>query len=154
MEIIKGNVSTEIIMIRFDPGEKFLESLKQIIHEEGIKTAIVLSGIGTLSTSRFHQLVAGYPPNLLTRHQEYFELNGSFELASIQGAIADGEPHLHMTFGEGEKVMTGHVEEGCVVLTLLELVLLRADSIPVRRIYSQPEKIKQLTRIPQTEANQ
>ncbi len=146
MEIIKGEVSSEILMIRFDPGERFLESLRQIIATEEIKTAIVLSGIGTFSTCRFHQCVAGFPPNLLTRHQEYFELNGSFELASIQGIIAAGEPHLHMTIGEGDKVMAGHVEDGCVVLTLLELVLLRADSLPVRRVYSQPEKIKQLTR--------
>lgn len=147
MEVIKGNVSSEILMIRFDPGEKFLESLKQIIKDERIRTAIVLSGIGTLSTGRYHQCVAGYPPNLLTRHQEYTAINGSFELASIQGVIADGEPHLHMTFGEGEKVVAGHIEDGCVVLTLLELVLLRADAIPVKRIYSHPEKIKQLQKV-------
>ena len=146
MELIKGNVSSELIIIRFNPGEKFLEGLKQIIAEEGIKGGIVLSGVGSLSTARFHQSVAGYPPNLLTRHQEYIEMNGSFELASLQGIIADGEPHLHMTFGEKDTTMTGHVEDGCIVLTLLELAILRADGIPMQRIYSQPEKIKQLTK--------
>jgi predicted DNA-binding protein with PD1-like motif len=147
MELIKGNVSSEIIIIRFNPGEKFLEGLKQVIKEEGIRGGIIVSGIGTLSTAQFHQCVAGFPPNLLTRHQDYFELNGSFEIASIQGIIADGEPHIHMAFGEKEQMMAGHVEDGCIVLTLLELVILRADAIPMKRIYSQPEKIKQLTSV-------
>jgi uncharacterized protein len=147
MEIIKGNVSSEIIIIRFNPEEKFLEGIKKIISDEGIKGGVILSGVGTFSTVRFHQCVAGFPPDLMTRHQEYLELNGSFELASVQGVIADGQPHLHMTFGEKDKVYAGHVEEGCVVLTLLELVILRADSIPMKRIYSQPEKINQLTDI-------
>ena len=118
METIKGSLSSELILARFDPGEKLLEGIRDLIKQEHLHTGVVVSGIGTLSDCRVHETVAGYPPNLMTRHQHYRELKGSYEIASIQGIIADGEPHLHITLCEGDTTVAGHVEEGCIVLTL------------------------------------
>jgi predicted DNA-binding protein with PD1-like motif len=105
----------------------------------------VVSGIGSLSECRLHQVVAGYPPDLMTRHQEYLELKGSYEVASIQGIIADGEPHLHLTVCEGEHTVAGHLEDGSVVLGVVELAIVCAENAPIRRVVRGPEKIKQLT---------
>ena len=145
MEAVKCGLTSEMILVRFDPGERLLEGLRELIRTEGIRMGLVVSGIGTLSDCRLHQAIAGYPPNLMTRHQEYLELKGSYEIASIQGIIADGEPHLHITLSEGHETIAGHLEEGCLVLTLAELAILRAQGEPVRREYRGPEKIKRLT---------
>jgi len=145
MEAIKRGLTSEMILVRFDPGERLLEGLRELIRAEGIRTGLVVSGIGTLSDCRLHQSVAGYPPNLMTRHQEYLELKGSYEIASIQGIIADGDPHLHITLSEGSHTVAGHLEEGCVVMTLAEVAILRGEGAPIRRVIRGPEKIKGLT---------
>ncbi len=145
MEAIKCGCTSEMILARFDPGERLLEGLRELIRSEGVRTGVVVSGIGTLSDCRLHQSVAGYPPNLMARHQEYLELKGSYEIASMQGIIADGEPHLHITLSEGSHTVAGHLEDGCVVMTLAEVAILCGEGDPVRRVVRGAEKIKQLT---------
>ena len=146
MEVIKGKASVEMILVRFDPGEDLLEGLQSLIQAEGIKAGVVLSGIGSLSRCYFHQTNGGHPPVLATRHQDYVELTGSWELGSLQGIIADGEPHLHMTVGENDRTYAGHVEKGNIVFTLAEVSLLVIDA-PIKRQLQRAEKIKQLVRV-------
>jgi len=145
MEAIRTRLASEVILVRFDPGELLLERLRELLATEKIRTGIVVSGIGTFSDCRIHHSVAGYPPNLLTRHQHYIELKGSYEIAAIQGIIADGEPHLHVTLCEGDKTIAGHLEDGCKVLTLAELAILKADAGHIRRVSRGAAKIRQLT---------
>jgi uncharacterized protein len=145
VESMKCRLTSDMILVRFDPGERLLEGLRELIQAEGVRTGLVVSGIGTLSVCRLHQAVAGYPPNLMTRRQEYLELRGSYEIGAIQGIIADGEPHLHLTVSEGSRTVAGHLEEGCVVLGVAEVAILRGEGTPVRRVIRGPEKINQLT---------
>jgi predicted DNA-binding protein with PD1-like motif len=145
MEAIKCGLTSEMILVRFDPGERLLEGLRDVIRAEGIRMGLVVSGIGTLSDCRLHQAVAGYPPDLMTRHQEYLDLKGSYEIASIQGIIADSEPHLHITVCEGRQTVAGHLEDGCVVMGVAEVAILRGEGGSVRRVIRGPEKIRQLT---------
>ena len=145
MEAIRSRLTSEVILVRFDPGELLLEGLRELLVAEKIRMGIVVSGIGTFSDCRIHHSVAGYPPNLLTRHQHYIELKGSYEIAAIQGIIADGEPHLHVTLCEGDKTIAGHLEDGCKVLTLVELAILKADAGRIRRVPRGAAKIRQLT---------
>jgi predicted DNA-binding protein with PD1-like motif len=145
MEAIRSRLTSEVILVRFDPGELLLEGLRELLVAEKIRMGIVVSGIGTFSDCRIHHSVAGYPPNLLTRHQHYIELQGSYEIAAIQGIIADGEPHLHVTLCEGDKTIAGHLEDGCKVLTLAELAILKVDAGPIRRVPRGAAKIRQLT---------
>ena len=145
MEAIRSRLTTEMILLRFDPGELLLEGIREFLKAEDIRTAVVVSGIGTFSDCRIHHSVAGYPPDLLTRHQNYIDLQGSWEIAAIQGVIADGEPHLHVTLCEGDRTIAGHLEDGCKVLTLAELAILKADAGRLRRVTRGPAKIRQLT---------
>jgi len=145
MECIKCRATSEMLFVRFDPGELLLEGLREIIKAEDIETGVVISGIGTFSDCRIHQSVAGYPPKLMTRRQEYIDLKGCYEIAAIQGIIADGEPHLHVTLSEGHTAIAGHLEDGCKVMTLAEIAILGVHGVPARRRYRGPERIKQLT---------
>ncbi|MBN1524050.1 MAG: DNA-binding protein [Spirochaetales bacterium] len=146
MEIIKGKTESTLIFIRFDPKEDLMDGLKKIIEQEHIAAGVVLSGIGCFAKCRIHQVDVSETPDLLNRKQAYRELSGGWEIGSIQGIIADGEPHLHVTLSEGDKTVSGHLEPGSIVFTLIELSILKADAAMHRVISAGPEKIKQLTK--------
>lgn len=149
MEVIHGRLDGELVCIRLDPGELFLESVQQILMEEGIRAGVVVSGIGSLSVCHIHVVNAGYPPNLLTRVQDYYEYKGSIEVLAVQGIIANGEPHLHITVADdNQNVHGGHVEPGCVVLTMAEIAIITANTLPARRELRYAEKLNQLTHHP------
>ena len=113
------------------PGDLLLESIRQFIHEHQIKDGAVLTGIGSLSACRLHWPErAEYPPT-----NKFATFEGVLEITSIQGVIADGEPHLHMMVAEGgdSKAIGGHLEDGCRVLYLVELTIAEFDGSPMTR---------------------
>ncbi len=83
-----------IIILSFDRGEKLRESIRAKLAELGVRNAVLLSAIGTLEKARFHRI-----KNTNRRAEdEIFELDGPMELATVNGIVADGEPHFHMVF--------------------------------------------------------
>jgi len=121
MEIMPFAGKTEILTIGFQPGELLLESIRAAIQTQGITNGAVVSGIGTLKTCRMHYIThTGFPPE-----DRIFTLNKPLELLSVNGLIADGEPHLHIVVSCGEdEVYGGHLEEGNQVLYLAEIAIL------------------------------
>ena len=121
MEIMPFAGKTEILTIGFQPGELLLESIRAAIQAQGITNGAVVSGIGTLKTCRMHYIThTGFPPE-----DRIFTLNKPLELLSVNGLIADGEPHLHIVVSCGEdEVYGGHLEEGNQVLYLAEIAIL------------------------------
>ena len=84
------------------------------------------SAIGTLEKARFHRI----KHTQKKPQDEIFEIDGPFELASIDGIVADGEPHFHMTFQDLDRAYAAHLEDGSIVCYLAEIVL---AELPERR---------------------
>ncbi|MBN2546731.1 MAG: DNA-binding protein, partial [Spirochaetes bacterium] len=146
MEVMKGKTDTQIIFIRLDPDEDVLECLKKMIDNEKIKNGVVLTGLGCLKKCHFHQADLGNPPSLIGRRQNFINLEGTYEVSSLSGIIADGEPHLHITFGHEDKAYSGHLESGSIVSILFEMTVLKVNA-SIKRVYSSgQEMIKQLTK--------
>ena len=121
MEVMPYAGKTELVTIGFKPGEMLLESIQEALKTQGITNGAVVSGIGTLKTCRMHYVEhTGFPPR-----DHIFVLNKPLELLSVNGLIADGEPHLHIvvTCGEDE-AYGGHLEPGSEVLYLAEIAIL------------------------------
>lgn len=59
------------------------------------------------------------------------------ELASIDGIIADGVPHLHTVVSDHEKAYAGHLEPGCRVLYLAEIVIMELEGDALTRIKNE-----------------
>jgi hypothetical protein len=119
---VKGAVQ-EVYRLGLRPGELLLESIREFLREEDIQDGAVLTGIGSLSECRLHwPLKPEHPPV-----DRFGTFEGALEITGLQGIIADGEPHLHMTVVQGgdARVMGGHVEEGCKVLYLAEITIAR-----------------------------
>ena len=103
----------------------------------------MVSAIGTLDEYEMHYvLTTGFPPQNKFEHWK----DKPLELAYIGGIIADGEPHLHVVVSDSEKAYAGHLEKGCRVLYLAEIVIIEVKGLNLKRIRGE-DRIQRLTRI-------
>lgn len=143
MEYFSTQEIGRIFVLRLDQGDMVLESINELIVKEGIKDAVVVSGIGTLDRCTLHMVMTtGYPP---VEHFERWE-DKPLELASIDGIIADGKPHLHAVVSDHEKAYAGHLESGCRVLYLAEIVIVEVKSLDLTRVPNDKNILKLISR--------
>jgi predicted DNA-binding protein with PD1-like motif len=116
MESASLNVS-RVHILRIDPGEDVLGSVKNFLGKSGICQAIVLGGYGTLAADRLHWVTHNRIPseNVIARSE------GGMEILGMSGLVVDGEPHIHITLSTQQGAFGGHVEEGCTAYVLCEI---------------------------------
>ncbi len=125
METFTTNQTGRVFLMRLDPGDFVLESIRALIQKEKLVDAYVASAIGTLDFCVLHMVMTTtYPP---VEHFERWE-NKPLELASIDGMIADGVPHLHTVVSDHQMAYAGHLEDGCRVLYLAEIVIVELQA--------------------------
>ncbi len=139
MEYFSLKHSGRVFAIRFDPGNDLLEGIQAFIQKEGIRDAYVASAIGTLDHCVLHMVMTtGYPP---VEHFERWE-DRPLEVSSIDGLIAAGGPHLHMVVSDHEKAYSGHLEKGCRVLYLAEVVIVELEGVHLQRVRNEKGILK------------
>jgi len=139
MEYFSTKKIGRTFVLRLDQGEYVLESINNLISKENINNGVVTSAIGTFDRCIMHMVTTiGYPP------EEYFDKyeDKALELAAIQGFIANGVPHLHMVISDTEKAYAGHLEEGCRVLYLAEIVIQELLDLNVHRVRDDKNILK------------
>lgn len=123
--------SEDIVVVQLETGDLALESIRAAIEEHAIDTGVVVSGIGTFRNLHVHYL---HTTDLEDRPRNTFvERAGAWEINAIQGVIADGEPHLHVTAYDGEETIAGHLEEGNEINALGEVVIRRVPGLDLQR---------------------
>lgn len=141
MTTLQHKGAMEVIAIGLEPGEMLLESIKEAIVKNDIQNGVVVSGIGTLKTCQLHHITHTNFPST----NEYYTIEKPLELVSISGAIADGEPHLHVVVSyKDKKVYSGHLENDSEVLYLAEVVILKFNDLKMTRHFDADRKIKLL----------
>ena len=131
MKAVEAGRIGRVVVFSFAMGDMLLEELEEGLKDQGIRNGVVISGIGTLKRARIHRVTTtGLPPV-----EEFPEIVEPIELSSVQGAIFDGRPHLHCTFtGLGDaRTWSGHLETGCEVLYLAEIVVGELEGPPLAR---------------------
>jgi len=119
------------IILRLDRGDYLLESICQTIKETGITDGYVASGIGTLDYCTLHMVTTtSYP---VVEHFAKWE-DKPLELVSIDGIIADGIPHLHAVVSDKDLAVAGHLEPGCRILYLGEVVIQEIKGQALERV--------------------
>jgi predicted DNA-binding protein with PD1-like motif len=130
MNVIESKGPPGLVAIGLGPDEKLLESIQAVIKSHHIREGAVVSGIGTLKRCHMHYVNTTTFP----AENRFYVVEEPLEIGSISGLIADYEPHLHMTAGcRDQKTYTGHVEPGCVVLYLTEVLIIRLDGMKLGR---------------------
>lgn len=119
-----------IVVIHLGKGEKVLEAVRDECARLGVKNGILLSMIGSLRHAQFHIITTTEN----TSADAVLRLDCPMEISSVQGIIANGQPHFHMVISDPERVYTGHMEENCETQYLMEISLMEVlDMDLVRR---------------------
>ena len=121
---------TGVVVVALRYGDGLLESIREVAKQADIHTGVVISGIGSLRKGHIHTVVSNrYPPA-----DEDLQLEGPLEVAQFGGIIADYQPHLHINMMTlDRRYLGGHIEDGCEVLALVEISILRLSGIRLQR---------------------
>jgi predicted DNA-binding protein with PD1-like motif len=131
MIVGKGALGGEIIVARLENGEDLLECLQKLCADHGIRNGVILSGYGTLGYASFFGLQSTeYPPPDFYRWRR----EEGYELLNFTGVIADYQVHAHLTISTEKGAVGGHMEKGCKVLTLAEVVIMKLENIKLKRM--------------------
>jgi len=129
-EVFGGAQIQEIYRLRLDRGDLLLETILETIEKHNIQDGAVLTAAGSLQECTYHGVksLAAKPEQLFTTRR------GPMEILSVNGIIAAGEPHLHMTLSSPEGgAFGGHLEKGCKVLYRAELTIAKFSGTALAR---------------------
>jgi predicted DNA-binding protein with PD1-like motif len=132
MTLMKWFESREqgVVIVSLGHDDLLLESLRQVAREADIHTGVIMTGLGSLTRARLHWVMTdAMPPQ-----DRFAELSGPIEIVGFRGIIADYEPHVHISLMLPDGTFYGgHLEEGCSILTLSEISILRLPDLKLTR---------------------
>ena len=133
---------SKLHILRLDTGDDLLGCVNELIEKENIVNGAVVSGIGTLDHCVLHMVMTTSFPAV-----EHFEKwdDKPLEVSSIDGIIANGFPHLHMVVSDHKFAYSGHVEPGCRILYLGEILIMEFEAEGLERV-KNAKGINELTR--------
>jgi len=143
-EVFAGSRIEDVIRLRLDRDDLLLETINDTIRKHNIQDGAVLSAAGTLQVCTFHAVksMAAKP------EQKFTTKTGPLEILNINGIIAAGEPHLHMTLGDTTGAsIGGHLENGCKVLYRAEITIAKFAGTKVARLPNK-EGVPMMQRVP------
>jgi len=113
-----------IHVLRLLPGEDVRIQLAQWCTAQGIEAAVVLSAVGSLSTANLRY--GGRSTESAT--------SGDLEVCSLSGTLSKHGLHLHLAIADADgHMLGGHLLEGCVVRTTLELAVNELGGVRLKR---------------------
>jgi predicted DNA-binding protein with PD1-like motif len=128
--IAGGARAGSIVVVRLAYGDLLLESLQEICRREKIRNGVILTGFGSLTDLAVTGVVGpAFPPRRFYRRTS----PRGAEIIAMSGVIADYHVHCHLVLCDRRAAFGGHLEEGCRVLSLAEIALMRVDGVKMAR---------------------
>ncbi len=112
-------------IVHLDRNEDVYESLHRYASTHGILNGVILTGYGTIDRCRFHSVTG----NSLPPEDKFTTIHAPLEVLGIHGIIAGGEIHAHMEVADLDHSFGGHLEPGCRVLYLCDLVIAKIEGV-------------------------
>lgn len=120
-------------ILRMERGDLLKEKISELCVAESIHDAVVLSGIATFDIVNIQMTnTLEYPIKY-----DIHNLCEPLELASLDGTIINGEPHIHGVIGNAKQTWAGHLLNGCRILYLGEIVI---QELLCKRLIRKPDK--------------
>jgi predicted DNA-binding protein with PD1-like motif len=116
-------------VLRIDPGEDVLGSVRKFLKGSGVRQAVVLGGYGTLATHHLHWV----RHNRLPPENHFEKGTGGIEILSMNGLVVEGEPHIHVTLSTPAGAYGGHLEPGCSAYVLCEVFFAEVEGVALSR---------------------
>ena len=115
------------------PGQSLKANIRNLVIQEKIKVAVILSAIGSIRNVRINGIKSGAKLPITPPRLTFHELEGPLELLSLTGNIVPAESgqancHLHIMASKSSgDVVGGHMQDAEVFATceivLVELML-------------------------------
>lgn len=113
-----------MVATRLREGQDLKLTIEKLVTAMNISAATVISGVGSLNKAVLRMAGAE------AAQQDIRELEGPFEIVSLIGNVGPNRTHLHVSIADKDgTVVGGHVKEGCMVHTTVELVLVVEDNL-------------------------
>jgi len=114
------------ILFRLTPGTDLKRGILSICAQKKIQTGVIASCVGSLSEACLR----------MADGVSLIRQKGPFELTSLSGTITSDSAHLHCSlYDHTMNSIGGHVMEGCLVHTTMELCILDlSDEVKSDRI--------------------
>jgi predicted DNA-binding protein with PD1-like motif len=110
--------------VRLREGDDLKGAIETIVREQNLSSVVILSAVGSLGHVRIR--MAGAAPDI----QDIRDYEGRFEIVSLIGNLGRSRTHLHISFSDEEgRVIGGHLKEGAIVHTTVELVIAIDDKL-------------------------
>lgn len=112
-------------MLRLQPGEDVRITLRDWVHANAIQAAAITSAVGSLTHA--HIRYANRADGIMT--------TGDLEVLSLSGTLSEHGMHLHLSIGDRDgQMLGGHMLDGCLVRTTLELIVQKVDGVSMPRV--------------------
>jgi len=126
------------IVVRLNPGDYVMESLRQVIREAELKDGYIASGVASFDHCRLKTAVNVSQPPVFV----YPEWNDvPLEVVALQGFIAEGQPHIHVVVSDEKHAVAGHLEESRILfvgeIVIQELVGQTYSREPISKSLNQ-----------------
>lgn len=102
-----------VIVVRMKQHTDLLAGLQEAVEKEKIRNAVILSGIGSLTTYHIHVVDNSTFPT----ENVYFKDSIPVDLTSVNGYIFNGKVHTHINISDENLALGGHLESGTTVFT-------------------------------------
>lgn len=103
-----------IKVVRLKHNTDMLEGLQTALREEEIENAVILAGIGSLTSYHVHSVSNTSFPST----NDYVKRTSTpMDLLAVQGYVIDGRVHAHIALSDTQVTTGGHLEPGCSVFT-------------------------------------
>ena len=119
----------KVHIVRIDPGEDVLVSVREFLARSGVRQGVVLGGYGTLATHHLHWVAH----NRLPPANHFEKGEGGIEILAMNGLVVEGEPHIHVALSTPAGAYGGHLEEGCITYVLCELFVGEVEGVAMSR---------------------
>jgi predicted DNA-binding protein with PD1-like motif len=121
--------------VRLVPGQDLKEELQKLTILARIHAGFVISAVGSLNRVTLR----------MANRKETTVMEEPFEIVSLTGTLAHDGVHLHLAVSDGDgKTTGGHLMEGSVVFTTVELVVGDAVGLLFRRETDERTTFKEL----------
>lgn len=108
-----------VVLIRLRYNTDLLEGIEQAVKNEKIKNAVILSGVGSVTSYHVHAVSNTTLPAKLA----YTERAGPMDLIAVSGYVLGGRIHAHITMTDDQKAFGGHLHQGTTVFTFAIITL-------------------------------
>jgi predicted DNA-binding protein with PD1-like motif len=108
-----------VVLIRLKYNTDLLEGIEQAVKTEKIKNAVILSGVGSVTSYHVHAVANTTLPAKLA----YTQRAGAMDLIAVNGYVLGGRIHAHITMTDDQKAFGGHLHQGTTVFTFAIITL-------------------------------